>query len=58
MFERLKNLYESNRLSEEGLRNAVAKGLITEKEFCLISGHPFNTADPNAEVVTEENENE
>lgn len=58
MFERLKNLYESNRLSEEGLRRAVEKGMITEKEFSLIFGQPFHETDPNAEAVTEVNENE
>ena len=58
MFERLKNLYESGRLSEDGLRNAVGKGMITEKEFSLIFGRPFHETDPNAVIETEENENE
>lgn len=54
MFDRLKKLYESNRLSIDGLRNAVSKGLITEKQFAQICGQPFNTEDPNALVETEE----
>ena len=32
MFERLKRLYEAGQLNEAAIRNAVAKGWITEKQ--------------------------
>lgn len=32
MYSRLKRLYEQDRLTEDGLQNAVAKGWITEDE--------------------------
>ena len=58
MFERLKNLYDCKRLSLEGLRNAVVKGMITEAQFGAIAGIPYHTIDPNKITETEENENE
>lgn len=33
MFERLKRLYKSGRLTKEGLRKAVEDGLITEEQY-------------------------
>lgn len=33
MFEKLKRLYEADRLTETGLQNAVAKGWITAEEM-------------------------
>lgn len=41
MYERIKRLYESNVLTLEGLRNAVAKGLITAEQFSMISGEAY-----------------
>lgn len=39
MFERIKELFVSGRLSEAGLNKAVAKGWITEAEAEEISGN-------------------
>lgn len=36
MYETLKRLYDSGRLSEEGLRDAVRKGWITETQMVQI----------------------
>ena len=33
MFERLKRLYDEEKITEEGLRNAVKIGWITEAEY-------------------------
>lgn len=38
MFERLKRLYESGKIDESGLFNAVIKGWITEKQRKEIVG--------------------
>lgn len=38
MYETLKRLYEENRLTQEGLQNAVTKGWITEEQYQTIIG--------------------
>lgn len=47
MFERLKRLYENERLDNTGLINAVNKGLITEDQFFDICGVFFDEATGN-----------
>lgn len=37
MYETLKRLYDSGRLSEDGLQDAVRKGWITEKQIEIIT---------------------
>lgn len=32
MYDRLKRLYKAGRLSEQGVRNAATKGLITQEQ--------------------------
>ncbi len=41
MYERIKRLYDSKALTLEGLKNAVAKGLISADEFKKISGEVY-----------------
>lgn len=41
MFERLKRLYDSGKLTKEGLRNAVGKGLINADEYEQITGEKY-----------------
>lgn len=38
MFEKIKRLYEMGAWSEQRVREAVAKGIITAKEFTEITG--------------------
>ena len=42
MFDRLKRLYDENRLTKEGLKNAVAKNLITAEEYQQITGEKYD----------------
>lgn len=41
MFDRLKRLYESGKLSKDGLKTAVEKGLITSDEYAKIVGEQY-----------------
>lgn len=41
MVERLKRLYDSGALSKDGVKNAVAKGLITEEQYRDITGEKY-----------------
>lgn len=41
MFERLKRLYDSGKLTKDGLKNAVAKGLITADDYSKITGEVY-----------------
>ena len=36
MFDRLKRLYEKDKITEVGLQNAVANGWITQEEYAYI----------------------
>lgn len=42
MFERLKRLYEGNRLTKDGLKKAVAENLITADQYEQITGETYN----------------
>ncbi len=41
MYERLKRLYSEGKITIQGLRNAVAKKLITEEQFTEITSQPY-----------------
>lgn len=41
MFETLNRLYHENRLTKEGLLNAVTKGWITAQQYEEITGEPL-----------------
>lgn len=38
MFDRLKKLYDEERITAEGLQNAVTKGWITQEQMEIIIG--------------------
>ena len=42
MFERLKRLYEENRLTKDGLKKAVAESLITADQYEEITREKYN----------------
>ena len=42
MFERIKLWYNKGLWTENMVRNAVVKGVITESQFEEIVGHPYN----------------
>jgi len=42
MFERIKRLYDNNELSKNGLKNAVDNELITEEQYKIICGEPYD----------------
>lgn len=41
MFERIKKLYDEGRIFEDGVRNAVSKGLITAAQYKEITGEDY-----------------
>ena len=41
MFDRLKRLFDSGKLTKDGLKSAVEKGLITAEEFTKIAGEKY-----------------
>lgn len=41
MFERLKRLYDSGKLTKDGLKNAVVNGLITADDYAKITGEKY-----------------
>ena len=50
MYERIKKLYNSGKLSKSGVRNAVIKNLITAEEYKAITNEEYT------EDITEETE--
>ena len=42
MFERLKRLYDENRLTNDGLKKAVAESLITVDQYEEITGKDYD----------------
>ena len=42
MFERIKRLYMTGKLKKSGVRNAVEKGWITEKQYEAITGEAYD----------------
>ena len=42
MFDRLKRLYEENRLTKDGLKHAVAQNLITAEQYEQITGEKYD----------------
>lgn len=45
MFERIKRLYNTGKLTKDGVRNAVVKGWITEAEYQTITGEEYADED-------------
>lgn len=41
----LQNLYRRHKITEDGLRKAVADGVITPEEFEIITGHPYSVSE-------------
>lgn len=41
MFERLKRLFDNGKLSKDGVKTAVKKGLITEADYLKITGEVY-----------------
>lgn len=41
MFERLKRLFDSGKLSKDGVKTAVVKGLITADDYVKITGEKY-----------------
>ncbi len=44
MYEKIKKYYEASVWSEQRVRNAVSKGVITAEEFKKITGTAYQTA--------------
>ena len=42
MYTRIKRLYDTGKLTKDGVRNAVAKGWITEEQYAEIIGEEHN----------------
>ena len=45
MFERIKRLYNTGKLTKSGVKNAVVKGWITEAEYQTITGEEYADED-------------
>ncbi len=45
MYARIKRLYDARKLTKDGVRNAVAKGWITEAEYQTITGEEYADED-------------
>lgn len=58
MFDRIKRLYENGKLDMKGMINAVAKGMITENQFFLITGIQYKEAAGELPEPTEDNADE
>lgn len=42
MLERLKRLYDSGKLTADGLKKAVKNNLITAADYAVITGEPYD----------------
>jgi len=54
MFERIKKIYQEGMIGNEGLANAVKRKWITEDQFFILSGIPYEKYIKPAEEETED----
>lgn len=54
MYERVKKLYEKGKIGNDGLVNAVHRGWITEDQFFILSGIPYEKYIKPAEEEAED----